>query len=147
MTIRIIRVVLVALAVAALSPQKARAYCGGSDPLNFDYDPKFYSVPKEWTRSKYVVKARSVREIWLGEDGKEKPLKPPFQNGAPRPWGFDPYIGAYYDVVVLQAYKGIRQPACGSSARTLRRDSSWTSAANISCSWMTMISIRLSPRA
>jgi hypothetical protein len=33
-------------------------------------------------------------------------LKPPFQYKAPRPWGFDPYIGAFYDAEVVQVFKG-----------------------------------------
>jgi hypothetical protein len=47
-----------------------------------------------------------TKEIWIGEDGQPKPLQPPFQNGNPRPWGFDPYLGAYYVVHVTQVFKG-----------------------------------------
>jgi hypothetical protein len=64
---------------------KAGAYCLGNDKSLPSYDPKYYSVSREFRRSKYVVKARVLREIWLGYDGKEKPLQPPFQKGAPRP--------------------------------------------------------------
>ncbi len=53
-----------------------------------------------------MIEARVLHEIWLGEDGKPKSLKPPFQFGSPRPWGFDPYIGAYYDVQILKVFKG-----------------------------------------
>jgi len=87
-------------------PLKASAYCIGSDKSMPDYDPEYYSVSHEFKRSQYVVEARVVREIWLGEDGKPKPLKPPFQDGQPRPWGFDPYTGAYYQIEILQAFKG-----------------------------------------
>ena len=87
-------------------PSTARAYCVGWDKSLPNYDPRYYSVSHEFGRSKYVLEARVVRETWLGEDGKEKPLQPPFQNGGPRPWGFDPYIGAYYDVQVLRVFKG-----------------------------------------
>jgi hypothetical protein len=47
-----------------------------------------------------------LKETWVGEDGKEKALQPPFQNGSPRPWGFDPYAGAFYDLQVERAFKG-----------------------------------------
>ena len=70
------------------------------------YDSHYYSISKEYHRAKYVVRAQVIRETWLGEDGQEKALEPPFQNGATRPWGFDPYVGAYYFVKVLQTYKG-----------------------------------------
>jgi hypothetical protein len=88
-------------------PLKGRAYCIGWDKSRPNYDPDYYSISHEFRRAQYVVKARVDRETWLGEDGKAKPLEPPFQNGGPRPWGFDPYMGAYYDVEVLQAYKGL----------------------------------------
>ena len=94
----------------AFSPLKVSAYCPGNDPTVPDYDPHYYSVPKEFGRAKYVVEVRVLRETWLGDDGKVKLLKPPFQDGARRPWGFDPYIGAYYDVKVLQVFKGALKP-------------------------------------
>lgn len=93
-----------------LLPSKAFTYCAGWDESTPGYGPAYYSVSNEFRRSKYIVKARVVREIWIGEDGKEKPLQPPFQNGAARPWGFDPYAGAYYDVKVLQVFKGSPKP-------------------------------------
>jgi hypothetical protein len=52
------------------------------------------------------VKAKVLKETWIGEDGKPKPLKPPFQDGQPRPWGFDPYMGAFYDLRVETIFKG-----------------------------------------
>ncbi|HET8611211.1 MAG TPA: hypothetical protein VFL92_00415 [Sphingomonas sp.] len=71
-----------------------------------NYDPQYYTVQHEFRRAEYVVKAKVLKEIWLGEDGKPKPLQPPFQNGAPRPWGFDPYIGAFYDLQIEKVFKG-----------------------------------------
>ena len=94
------------LLAAIWAPADADAYCAGSDPSQPDYDPHYYSVSHEFQRAKYVVRARVTRETWLGEDGTTKPLTPPFQNGAPRPWGFDPYLGAYYVVKILHAFKG-----------------------------------------
>ena len=90
----------------AAAPATAHAYCIGWDKSLPHYDPNFYSVSHEFRRSKYVIEARVVRETWLGEDGKEKSLQPPSQNGGPKPWGFDPYVGAYYDVEVLTPFKG-----------------------------------------
>jgi len=74
------------------------------------YDPKYYSVSNEFRRSKYVVTARVLREKWLGYDGKETPLQPPFHSGGARPLGLDPYAGAYYDVKVLRVFKGNPKP-------------------------------------
>ncbi len=93
---------VVAISSAAGS---AQAFCVGWDKTLPDYDPAYYSVSHEFRRSKYVVEAQVLRETWLGEDGKPRALQPPFQNGASRPWGFDPYLGAYYDVQVIKAYK------------------------------------------
>jgi hypothetical protein len=87
-------------------PAVALAYCPGWDKSLPDYDPNYYSVPQEFNRSDHVVEVRVLRETWLGEDGKPKRLEPPFQNGAKKPWGFDPYVGAYYDVEVLKSFKG-----------------------------------------
>ena len=93
--------------MAALSaPAMTQAYCVGWDRELPNHDPRYYSVSHEFRRAKYVVQVRITRETWLGEDGKEKPLEPPFQNGNPKPWGFDPYMGAYYDLEVLASFKG-----------------------------------------
>ena len=96
------------LVVGALSivSLPVRAYCVGADATLPNYDKNYYSVRKELGRSKYVVVARVEAETWLDEDGKPKALEPPFQNGAPRPWGFDPYSGAQYKIKVLKSYKG-----------------------------------------
>jgi hypothetical protein len=84
----------------------ARAFCPGTEKDFPRYDPQDYSVAKEFARSKYVIVATMDRETWLGEDGRPKRLQGPFQNGAKRPWGFDPYAGAYYDVRVRRSFKG-----------------------------------------
>ena len=98
-------------AVAPLcGPATAWAYCIGWDKSLPDYDPRFYSVSHEFGRSEYVVEAQVLRETWLGEGGKLKRLEPPFQNGAKKPWGFDSYLGAYYDVQVLKSFKGRAPP-------------------------------------
>ena len=82
------------------------ADCIGLDKSRPDYDPRYYSVAHELKRAKYVVEARAIREVWLGRDGRPKPLEPPFQFGYPRPWGFDPYFGVYYTIEIIEAYKG-----------------------------------------
>ena len=93
---------LIALLMYGLGP----AYCVGSDASVPGYDRDYYSVSKELARSRYVVVGRVVSETWLGEDGKPKALEPPFQDGRPRPWGFDPYAGAVYGIKVLRVIKG-----------------------------------------
>lgn len=93
-------------AALSLTPSVAWSYCPGTDANFPGHDPHYYSVSKEYARSKYVIIATMDRETWLGEDGKPKPLKGPFQFGGKRPWGFDPYMGAYYDVRVLRSFKG-----------------------------------------
>lgn len=90
----------------ATVPVDAFAYCVGWDRTLPNYDPRYYSVAHEFRRSQYVVRAKVIRETWIGEDGKAKALRPPFQNRGPRPWGFDPYVGAFYDLQVKLAYKG-----------------------------------------
>jgi hypothetical protein len=88
-------------------PTAARAYCDfDRDKSLRTYHPDYYSVAREFHRAKYIVEGRVVREIWLGDDGKQKPLKPPFQFGASRPTGFAPYMGAYYTVEIVGAFKG-----------------------------------------
>ncbi len=93
-------------AMILVMPVIALAYCPGSDSSLPGYDPDYYSVSKELARSQYVVVGRVVSETWLGDDGKPKPLQPPFQSGSPRPWGFDPYAGAVYEIKVLRVIKG-----------------------------------------
>jgi hypothetical protein len=86
-------------------PSIAGTYCAGNDKTLPNYDPAYYSVPKEFARAKYVVRAKSIKEMWIGEDGKPTTLKPPFLNGGSTPLGFDPYLGAYYDVEVVETFK------------------------------------------
>lgn len=90
----------------AIAPSTAAAYCPGTDRNFPAYNPRYYSVAKEFARSRYVILGTMERETWLGEDGRPKPLKGPFQSGEKRPWGFDPYVGAYYDVRVEHSFKG-----------------------------------------
>jgi hypothetical protein len=97
--------VMATVALAAL-PATAQAYCPGRDPSEPGYDPHYYSVSREFRRSIYVIEGQVARETWVGEDGKPKPLRGPFQNGSKKPWGFDPYMGAYYDVRVVRSFKG-----------------------------------------
>src|SRR6202007_3345568 len=87
-----------------LAPTDALAYCIGSDRAQPHFDPAYYTIGHEMGRSRFVVRARVIHEVWIGEDGKEKALTPPFQDGASRPWGFDPYLGAFYDLQVKTAY-------------------------------------------
>jgi hypothetical protein len=96
---------LAALAMTGLAAA-ANAYCAGYDQHWSGYEPHYYSVAHEYHRSDFVVKARVLTETWIGENGKPRPLKPPFQNGSSRPWGFDPYLGAFYTVRVDQSLKG-----------------------------------------
>jgi hypothetical protein len=99
-------ILAVLLAIAWVLPGLATASCPGLDPFMPQYDPDYYSVSKELARSQYVIVGRVIAETWLSEDGKPKALQPPFQDGRPRPWGFDPYMGAVYDVKVLRVIKG-----------------------------------------
>lgn len=89
-----------------LGASAAAAYCPGSDESSPDYDPRFYSVSNEFARSEYVVVAQVTGITWLGEDGRPTTLRPPFMNGGDAPMGFDPYLGAYYDLAVTRALKG-----------------------------------------
>ena len=98
-----------ALAFGAM-PSVAFAYCIGWDKTLPNYDPGYYSVSHEFRRSQWVIKAKVTKEMWIGEDGREKPLYPPFQNHFPRPWGFDPYLGAFYNLRVEQSFKGKPPP-------------------------------------
>ena len=87
-------------------PGGLHAYCIGNDKSWPGYSPDYYSVAREYRRSDFVVQAHVLNEIWIGEDGKPKPLRPPFQNGARRPWGFDPYLGAFYTVRIDKVFRG-----------------------------------------
>jgi hypothetical protein len=102
--------VFLLLCVASWAPGKANAYCLGLDKLLPNYDPEYYSVSHEFKRTKYVIAASVLSQTWVGEDGKETDLNPPFLNGSPSPRGFDPYLGAYYDVQVMRVFKGRPEP-------------------------------------
>jgi len=97
---------VVLVAAVSIMPGLAWASCPGLDPILPGYDPDYYSLSKELTRSRYLVVGRVLSETWLGRDGKPKALQPPFQDGRPRPWGFDPYMGAVYEIEVLRIIKG-----------------------------------------
>ena len=97
---------VVLLAMASIMPRLAEGSCPGLDPFLPGYDPDYYSLSKELARSRNVLVGRVVAETWLGRDGKPKALQPPFQDGRPRPWGFDPYMGAVYEIEVLRVIKG-----------------------------------------
>lgn len=84
----------------------ASAYCAGLDKSRPGYPPTYYSLANEFKRASYVAIVRAERETWLGEDGRPKPLRPPFQYGNSRPWGFEDYIGTRFDVRVIQTFKG-----------------------------------------
>ena len=94
------------LLAVTLFARETSAYCIGWDKTFPGYRPDYYSPAEEYERALYVIEVRALSEIWLGEDGKPAPLKRPFQDGAKRPWGFDPYVGSYYEVEVLRTYKG-----------------------------------------
>lgn len=95
----------VAALALGVTPFRASAYCVGWDKTLPSYDPRYCTVDHEFRRAAWVVKAKVLKETWVGEDGKEKVLKPPFQNGSPRPWGFDPYAGAFYDLQIKHSFK------------------------------------------
>ena len=97
---------LASLGLIWFAPGEAKAFCIGWDKSLPNYDPRYYSVSHEFKRATYVAEIKVLHETWIGEDGKPKPLEPPFQNGGPKPWGFDPYAGAYYDVEVVKTFKG-----------------------------------------
>ncbi|SEI96758.1 hypothetical protein SAMN05518849_10227 [Sphingobium sp. AP50] len=106
MGIRTSAVLNSAILAIGFIPSAAFAYCTGWDKTLPNYDPRYYSVAHEFRRSEWVVKAKVLKETWIGEDGKERALQPPFQNDSPRPWGFDPYAGAFYDLQVQRVFKG-----------------------------------------
>ena len=90
----------------SLGASEAAAYCPGSDQGSPNYNPSFYSVANEFVRSRYVVIARLTGITWLAQDGRPTTLHPPFSNGDDAPSGFDPYLGAYYDLAVSHVFKG-----------------------------------------
>jgi hypothetical protein len=96
-------VILSLFAWLSFGASEAAANCSGSDETP---GPNYYTVANEFARSRYVVVARLTRVTWLGEDGRPTTLRTPFRNGGDAPSGFDPYLGAYYDVSVSRVFKG-----------------------------------------
>lgn len=84
----------------ALAPAGAHAACEGVD------QPDYYSVDRERARSAYVAVVRVTGESWLGNDRRPSRPMPPFLNGGGQPTGFDPYVGALYQVQIRQSLKG-----------------------------------------
>lgn len=82
--------------VLLVTSQAALAYC----PPELDY-----SVRGEFKRSDIVALVRAQSVTWLDENRKPTRLKPPLAIGS-IPGGLDPYIGAYYEVSLVKAFKG-----------------------------------------
>jgi hypothetical protein len=94
-------------ALTLLCAQSALAFCpGDTDETWPGYSADYYSVEKEFARAKFVVRVRSLSETWLGEDGKPTWPTPPYGRGASHPMGLDPYLGAIYELEVLEVFKG-----------------------------------------
>lgn len=92
------------VSLALISSARAFAHCPSEgDP---GWAPDMYSVAKEFARSRFVVRVRSLSETWLDEDGKPTWATPPFHTGAEHPLGMDPYLGAIYELEVLETFKG-----------------------------------------
>jgi hypothetical protein len=83
------------IAAAALS-SPVLAYC----PPEVDY-----SVRGEFRRADIVAIVRAKKVTWLDESRRPTELKSPLTFGN-LPGGLDPYIGAYYEVTLEQAFKG-----------------------------------------
>jgi hypothetical protein len=95
-----IKLTLFLLAIGIAQP--AFAYCQGWEIDGLGY----YSVPNEFARARYVAIVRVDRVTWLGEDGKPKTELQPIPKGSSRPWGFDTYLGTFFDVTPLRVLKG-----------------------------------------
>jgi len=76
--------------------QPALAYC---------YPDVDDSVRGEFRRSDIVAIVRAERVRWLDENRRPTKLKKPLALGN-MPGGFDPYVGAYYTVRLIRAFKG-----------------------------------------
>lgn len=87
---------LVAFLLLAGGSHPAWAYCSP------DVDR---SVAGEFRRSDIVALVRAESETWLDENRQPTKLKQPLAFGS-LPGGFDPYIGAYYSVRLVKAFKG-----------------------------------------
>lgn len=98
---------VMAFAIATFTPTQSHAYCIGADQTLPGSQADYYSVPKEFERAKFVVEAVVTKETWIDDDGKPKPLSPPYDSRENRPWGLAaPFMGAWYDVQVTMALKG-----------------------------------------
>lgn len=64
-----------------------------------------YSVRGEFRRADIVAIVRAESVIWLDEQRRPTKLRKPLAFGN-TPGGFDPYIGAYYAVRLIEAFKG-----------------------------------------
>ena len=84
-----------ALILALFSAIPAQASCEDID----------YSIAGEFRRSDLVVLVSATGVTWLDDNRRPVKLKPPLSFGT-MPGGLDPYLGAYYDVVLEKAYKG-----------------------------------------
>lgn len=90
------RTVLVAIALMIFGGQPALAYC----PPNLDY-----TLKGEFVRVDFVVLVRVEKVTWLDDQRRPTKLKMPLALGN-QPGGLDPYIGAYYSVRLIEAFKG-----------------------------------------
>jgi hypothetical protein len=91
-----VRTLIGALALLVLGAEPAWAYC----PPNLDY-----SITGEFRRADIVAIVRTERVTWLDENRRPTKLRKPLTFGN-QPGGFDPYIGAYYSVRLVKAFKG-----------------------------------------
>jgi hypothetical protein len=89
-------VLIAAFVILLGASERACAYC----PSEVDY-----SVAGEFRRSDIVALVRPNSVTWLDEHRKPTKLKPPLALGS-IPGGLDPYIGAYYSVGLVRAFKG-----------------------------------------
>lgn len=74
----------------------ASAYC----PSEVDY-----SIGGEFRRTDIVAVVRAESVTWLDEQRRPTKLRKHLAFGS-TPGGFDPYIGAYYSVRLVKAFKG-----------------------------------------
>ena len=91
-----VQVLIAAIVVLLGSSERAWAYCLP------DLD---YSVAGEFRRSDIVALVRPESVTWLDEHRKPTRLRQPLTFGS-IPGGLDPYIGAYYSVRLVRAFKG-----------------------------------------
>jgi hypothetical protein len=90
------RVLVAGLLLLVGGSQRALAYC--SEDLD-------YSLRGEFHRSDIVALVRVQAVTWLDENRSPTKLKQPLGLGN-IPGGLDPYVGAYYSVKLVKAFKG-----------------------------------------